>query len=716
MKNTIVKRLFKTYVISLFIFVTFVLGSMLVPAQPLYAAGNNYYVAKNGSDGNTGTLVQPWLTLQHAADAMTAGDTVYVRGGTYNEQLVLDIDGTDGNRITFINYPGETPIIDGEDVPGVYDDIYDGIVRITASYTTFQGFEVKNNAAGFGVMVYRSSAGANVDSVTVKACKIHDTYKSGIYSTSSYSGSGVPLTGLVLDGNEIYLVNQGGGETEENISCLHTDGAEIKNNYLHDNLQEGIDFKNGNNGGLIHDNLIEDSSCAIYIAGYGDDEQTNMKIYNNILRDGVYGIVFGNEHGDTLQQGDVYNNIIYNNSVGFAVWGSYTFYLDVRIVNNTFYNNTTAQASIVNPTAYNVECVVRNNIFVGADSNVGLLTYSDSGDGSSITVDHNLFYSLDHSYYYSNDYGTDYVYDEDPILLNPLADFSLASDSPAIDSGSSSLAPDFDLLGTSRPRGGAYDIGAYEYDSGAPANTPPIALDDIYSTDMNVILTIPVPGVLNNDIDADGDILTAAKLSNPVHGTVTLNANGSFTYTPAVDFSGTDSFTYSANDLQAGSDIGMVTISINAVNRSPVLNNPGNKSVNEAAALIFTVSATDPDADMLTYSASQLPAGAVFTPATRTFSWTPTDSQAGTYPGVSFRVSDGDLSDTETITITVINVSPPAVDEDINGDTLVNILDVIIIFQHFGQIGAPGWIQADVNNDGTVNILDINLVVQHWTG
>jgi hypothetical protein len=55
-----------------------------------------------------------------------------------------------------------------------------------------------------------------------------------------------------------------------------------------------------------------------------------------------------------------------------------------------------------------------------------------------------------------------------------------------------------------------------------------------------------INGLLANDSDSDGDLLTAALLSAPAHGTVTLNPDGSFTYTRAVGYNGTDSFMYEA--------------------------------------------------------------------------------------------------------------------------------------------------------------------------
>jgi hypothetical protein len=83
------------------------------------------------------------------------------------------------------------------------------------------------------------------------------------------------------------------------------------------------------------------------------------------------------------------------------------------------------------------------------------------------------------------------------------------------------------------------------------------------------------------------------------------------------------------------------------------LDHIGNKSVNEYSNLTFTISATDPEDDSLTYTASDLPDGATFDPGTRAFSWTPTISQSGTY-NVTFTVRDiYDNSDSEIIAITV---------------------------------------------------------------
>src|SRR5207302_10155153 len=82
-------------------------------------------------------------------------------------------------------------------------------------------------------------------------------------------------------------------------------------------------------------------------------------------------------------------------------------------------------------------------------------------------------------------------------------------------------------------------------------------------------------GVLGNDSDVDGDTLTAVLVSGPTKGSLTLNANGSFTYTPNANVNGTDSFTYKANDGALDSNTATVTITINAVNDAPVAQNDG---------------------------------------------------------------------------------------------------------------------------------------------
>jgi hypothetical protein len=93
-------------------------------------------------------------------------------------------------------------------------------------------------------------------------------------------------------------------------------------------------------------------------------------------------------------------------------------------------------------------------------------------------------------------------------------------------------------------------------------NDAPVAVDDNYTTAEDTELTIAAPGVLANDNDPDGDVLSAILVSEPAHGVLTLNANGGFSYLPATNYNGSDTFTYRANDGQADSGIATVNITI----------------------------------------------------------------------------------------------------------------------------------------------------------
>ena len=99
-------------------------------------------------------------------------------------------------------------------------------------------------------------------------------------------------------------------------------------------------------------------------------------------------------------------------------------------------------------------------------------------------------------------------------------------------------------------------------------NDAPVAVNDSYSTNEDTTLNIPAAGVLANDSDVDtaAASLSAVLVSGPAHGTLTLNANGSFLYTPTLNYNGSDSFTYKVNDGALDSNVATVNLSITAVN------------------------------------------------------------------------------------------------------------------------------------------------------
>lgn len=154
-----------------------------------------------------------------------------------------------------------------------------------------------------------------------------------------------------------------------------------------------------------------------------------------------------------------------------------------------------------------------------------------------------------------------------------------------------------DQRGVDRPWGPACDIGAFEREP-----RPAIAVDDAYSADEDTPLTVGAQGgVLGNDEDWGSPLVVAEPrpASDPSHGTLTLEADGSFTYTPEAGFTGTDSFTYRAS--HGGlltSDPATATITVEpGDNTPPQLNLPADISAeatsSSGTAVSFTATATD---------------------------------------------------------------------------------------------------------------------------
>jgi VCBS repeat-containing protein len=189
----------------------------------------------------------------------------------------------------------------------------------------------------------------------------------------------------------------------------------------------------------------------------------------------------------------------------------------------------------------------------------------------------------------------------------------------------------------------------------AGANGPPIATDDAYTTDEDTSLLVAAPGVLGNDTDPAGNPLTAVLVAGPAHGTLTLNANGSFTYRPARNYNGPDSFTYKANDGTADSNVATVSITVNPVNDAP-LGIPQTLTTAEETAVSGQVRGLDFDNDPLTFSLERTPDhGAVTLNPDGTFTYTPALNFNG-QDGFLFRVTDP--SGASGVSGVVVNVTP----------------------------------------------------------
>src|SRR5947199_255635 len=130
-------------------------------------------------------------------------------------------------------------------------------------------------------------------------------------------------------------------------------------------------------------------------------------------------------------------------------------------------------------------------------------------------------------------------------------------------------------------------------------NDAPLALDDTYTVNEDATLTVSGPGALGNDSDVDGDSLSAVLVSQPTHGTLTLNSDGSFSYAPAATYHGTDTLTSTASAGHAASAIATVNIAITAVNDAPVAVNDSYTTAEDTQLAVSApgVLANDSDVD-----------------------------------------------------------------------------------------------------------------------
>jgi parallel beta-helix repeat protein len=446
------------------IFATVLLSFFGVMAMSASAA--TYYVAKNGNNANPGTLASPWLTIGKAANTLVAGDTVLIRTGTYNEQVVPARSGSAGAYITYQAYPGETVTVDGTNTFG-YD--WDGIFSfVKRSYLQIKNFRIVNSR-GFGIFLTGSS------NVIIDGNYTYNTGYSGIWVGDNSNT-------VTVNGNEIVHANTKPNQESLSISGSHY--VTISNNIVHDGLKEGIDAK-GSTNVKIFGNLVYDmAGMGIYIDSYLNTP-LNIEIYNNIVRDSKGtgfqsssrdGIILAAENGNIIDGVKIYNNTI-SNIAWNGILLSYFHYAgtsepqhkNISIYNNTIHGTSKAGAGtgggINVQGSSNTNVIVRNNIVSEAGS-FNIVTMSGT------TISHNLFNG-------GTPAGTNYVAGN-PLFVNAgVADFHIQSGSPAINAGYLTGAPTTDISGAARS--GNPDIGAYEYGGTTP---PPSGLPDVIVTSL----------------------------------------------------------------------------------------------------------------------------------------------------------------------------------------------------------------------------------------
>ena len=235
-------------------------------------------------------------------------------------------------------------------------------------------------------------------------------------------------------------------------------------------------------------------------------------------------------------------------------------------------------------------------------------------------------------------------------------------------------------------------------------NTPP--------TVPNYTASIPEDVPVNGTVvgtDPDGDVLVYSLFTNAINGTVIVNGDGTWAYTPAGNFNGTDSFSVLVSDSRGGTAVSTVSITVISVNDNPVV---GNYSVSTAqnTAVSGTVVATDPDGDILTYSLLTPPVhGTAMVNPDGTWTYTPAPGYSGP-DSFSILVSDphGGTA-ASTITVTVVPVSDRVTvpnytastlqDTPVNGQVAGTSLDGNPLA--YSLLSAPTNGAAVVNSDGT---------------
>lgn len=378
-----------------------------------------YYVATTGSNSNSGSILSPWLTLQHAFNNVVAGDTINIRGGTYVGVAQLLTDGSAGSPITVQNYNGETVVLDGNDIEQGGGPFQSYVIDSASNYTIIRctgavgTFEVKNSA-GHGIRLQ------NNNNCTIDKLWIHDTIYAGIYGYLSYTNT--------LTNNLVHNCSKpvGGGDSDgiqmSNNFIRETGAHVIAGNTVHTCSDDGIDVY-WMAGCTIRDNIVYNIGPTY--AGSDSGNGSGFKIgpggsntvYNNRVAFTQGGGIGGNEGPSNL----IYNNTVYNAGAGSYWYGIW------------------ADAS-----GDGLGCILRNNIGAG--------TPGGNAFSVPITESHNSW----------NLSLTPTFVSTDPANANFL---KLAAASPGIDVGTD-LSGVFttDAFGTTRT--GTWDLGAHEYVGG----------------------------------------------------------------------------------------------------------------------------------------------------------------------------------------------------------------------------------------------------------
>jgi len=251
-----------------------------------------YYVADNGGDDTfSGTLVQPFKTIQQAVDTVVAGDTILIKAGNYNKRVIFLTTGTESSPITIAAFE-QGVVLDGTGIswnlPNA-ENPNNGLFDLYGvSYIYLQGLAIINSSyAGFFM--------ENCSNISLINCQTDNTVSSGVGIWDCDS--------VIVDDNIIQRACNGGGQ--ECITLVGTSNSEVKNNEVFNNIGgvlggEGIDVKQGSHHVKIHHNHVHDLNGRLGIYADAYDAYTHdIEIYNNLVHDiPNSGIAFASEGGE----------------------------------------------------------------------------------------------------------------------------------------------------------------------------------------------------------------------------------------------------------------------------------------------------------------------------------------------------------------------------------------------------------------------------------
>jgi len=427
---------------------------------------------------SSGTLIVdkvngPYKTIAAGLAAATAGQTVQVHAGVYNEAVAFSASGTSSAPIVLAGDPGA--IIDGS--TGVTAEV---LVTIDGkSYVKVQGFEIRNRKKNgtspvpMGILVTGASAGVEIRNNTVWG--IENTNSNGnAHGIAVYGNSSTAITGLVIDSNEVRNCKLGWSESM--VVNGNVDGFTVSNNVVHDNNNIGIDFigfegtsssnDQARNGVCVGNRVYNISSASnpayageLSADGIYVDGGKSIVIERNTVDNCDIGIELASEHkGKATDNITVRNNFVSRSYQGNIQMGGYASNkgkaTNLTIVNNTTYQATGGELIV----QFNTSTVkVSNNVFV-AKSGVGYLVQTGSSN-TAISVANNLYYGASTSS--PGAWADAQALYANPQLVGAPSNLHLQASSPAKDRGVVVNYGGFDIDGQARVNG-VVDLGADE--------------------------------------------------------------------------------------------------------------------------------------------------------------------------------------------------------------------------------------------------------------